>query len=70
VTVAVFFNAQPHPAPWGGDGIIAADGWFNRAPELHVSYVLAGLVPFSGECGLLVFSKFYHDTWSPFGFGG
>ena len=66
VAVAVFFNAQPHPAPWGGDGIIAANGWFNRASKLQVGHVLAGLMPFSSEGSLLVFGKFYHEIWSPY----
>ena len=70
MTVAVGFNAQPHPAPWGGDGTIAANGWFNRAPELQVSHVLAGMPPFLQKSNLLVFGKFYHETCSPFGFGG
>jgi hypothetical protein len=31
--MAIGFNAQPHSAPWYGDGIIAPDGWQDHTPE-------------------------------------
>jgi len=70
VTIAVGFYSQPHAAPFDHYCVVAADRWFNRAPELQVSHALVVLVPFYGEFGLLVFGKFYHETCSPFGFGG
>jgi hypothetical protein len=67
MTIAVFFDAQPHSAPWYGDGVIAPDGWQDHAPEFQkrVPFVFA-FVPLSQQGELLVFGKFYHEIWSPY----
>jgi|TARA_R110000822_G_scaffold17046_1_gene57586 hypothetical protein len=66
VTVAVGFDSQPHAAPFDHYCVVKTESWLNRAPELQVSQALVVLFPFYGEFGLLVFGKFYHETWSPY----
>jgi hypothetical protein len=52
VSIAVRFNAKPHPGPLDHNAIEAR---LNGCPELAVCHPLRVLLPFAGQCGPLRF---------------